>query len=388
MILTHFTDNDLYKFTTMNAIQKSYPEAKVRYSFIDRGQTKFPDGFASELRKEVDRFADIALNKEEEKFLMSRCYYFDSVFIDLLKGYRFNPDEVKIEQQGSNLKIGIEGLWYRTVLWEVPLLALISQLFFIMSGDKPTDTEERAAEKAVRLAEMQAEYSDFGTRRRFSFDVHDRVIKTLKENSGDFFKGTSNVFLAMKHNIIPIGTHPHEWFMFHACRYGYRSANTRALDNWVNIYEGDLGIALSDTFTTENFFNSFSLLHAKLFDGVRHDSGDPLEFTDKVMAFYKKRRIDPSTKTIVFSDALNLDKIEKIRQHARGRIHDVYGIGTYLTNDVGVDPLNIVIKITDAKPFKSGDFHPVIKLSDDKGKETGDPDEIKLCRAVLNLQIN
>lgn len=385
MILNHFTDNDLYKFTTMNAIQKLYPEAMVRYSFIDRGQTEFPDGFARELRKEVDRFAEITLSKDEEQFLISRCYYFDRVFIDLLKGYRYDPGEVTIEQQGGSLKVEIEGLWYRTVLWEVPLLALISELFFIMAGNKPCDTEAKAAEKAVRLAEMKAEYSDFGTRRRFSFDVHDRVIKTLKNNSQEFFKGTSNMFLAMKHNITPIGTHPHEWFMFHASRYGYRSANARALDAWVNIYKGDLGIALSDTFTSDNFFDSFSNLHAKLFDGIRHDSGDPLDFTEKAIAFYKDKRIDPATKTIVFSDALNLDRISKIRKHVRGRIHDVYGIGTYLTNDVGVTPLNIVIKITGSKPYKGGDFHAVIKLSDDPEKHTGDPAEIRLCRAVLNL---
>jgi len=385
MILNHFTDNDLYKFTTMNAIQKLYPEAMVRYSFIDRGQTEFPDGFARELQKEVDRFAEITLSKDEEQFLISRCYYFDRVFIDLLKGYRYDPGEVTIEQQGGSLKVEIEGLWYRTVLWEVPLLALISELFFIMAGNKPCDTEAKAAEKAVRLAEMKAEYSDFGTRRRFSFDVHDRVIKTLKNNSQEFFRGTSNVFLAMKHDLTPIGTHPHEWFMFHASRYGYRSANARALDAWVNIYKGDLGIALSDTFTSDNFFDCFSILHAKLFDGIRHDSGDPLEFTEKVIAFYKHKRIDPATKTIVFSDALNLDRISKIRKHVRGRIHDVYGIGTYLTNDVGVKPLNIVIKITGSKPDTGGDFHPVIKLSDEPEKQTGSPDEIKLCRAVLNL---
>jgi len=371
MILNHFTDNDLYKFTTMNAIQKLYPEAMVRYSFIDRGQTEFPDGFARELQKEVDRFAEITLSKDEEQFLISRCYYFDRVFIDLLKGYRYDPGEVTIEQQGGSLKVEI--------------VALISELFFIMAGNKPCDTEAKAAEKAVRLAEMKAEYSDFGTRRRFSFDVHDRVIKTLKNNSQEFFRGTSNVFLAMKHDLTPIGTHPHEWFMFHASRYGYRSANARALDAWVNIYKGDLGIALSDTFTSDNFFDCFSILHAKLFDGIRHDSGDPLEFTEKVIAFYKHKRIDPATKTIVFSDALNLDRISKIRKHVRGRIHDVYGIGTYLTNDVGVKPLNIVIKITGSKPDTGGDFHPVIKLSDEPEKQTGSPDEIKLCRAVLNL---
>ena len=369
----------------MNAIQKLYPEAMVRYSFIDRGHTVFPDGFAGELRKEVDRFAELALSKDEEEFLISRCYYFDPVFIDLLKGYRYDPGEVKIVQKDGNLNVEIEGLWYRTVLWEVPLLALISELFFFMKGEKPREVESRAAEKALRLNEIKAEYSDFGTRRRFSFEVHDRVVKTLKDNSHKYFRGTSNVFLAMKHNLTPIGTHPHEWFMFHASRYGYRSANARALDAWVNIYRGDLGIALSDTFTSDNFFNSFSTLHAKLFDGIRQDSGDPLELTEKVIRFYKSKGIDPATKTIVFSDALDLERVQKIRKHVRRRIHDVYGIGTYLTNDVGVKPLNIVIKLTGSRPEISGDYHPVIKLSDDPGKHTGNPGEVKLCRAILNL---
>jgi nicotinate phosphoribosyltransferase len=385
MILKYFTDNDLYKFTTMNAVQKLYPDAMVRYSFVNRGHTLFPDGFADRLRKEVDGFADLSLSKEEEQFLISRCYYFDPVFIDLLKGYRYSPSEVNIMQKDGKLEVVVEGLWYRTVLWEVPLLALISELFFFMRGEEPLETEARASEKALRLNEMKAEYSDFGTRRRFSFDVHDRVVKTLKDNSPEFFKGTSNVYLAMKHNLTPIGTHPHEWFMFHASRYGYRSANARALDAWVVVYKGDLGIALSDTYTSDNFFNSFSTLHAKLFDGIRQDSGDPLAFTDQAVEFYRDRRIEPATKTIVFSDALDLDRIKGIKKYVGRRIHDVYGIGTYLTNDVGVQPLNIVIKVTGSKQDINDDYHPVVKLSDDPGKSTGDPGEIKLCKAILNL---
>jgi nicotinate phosphoribosyltransferase len=189
----------------------------------------------------------------------------------------------------------------------------------------------------------------------------------------------------MKHNLTPIGTHPHEWFMFHASRYGYRSANARALDAWVDVYKGDLGIALSDTFTSDNFFSSFSTLHAKLFDGIRQDSGDPLAFTDKAVEFYKDNRIDPATKTIVYSDALDLHRIQGIKKYVARRIHDVYGIGTYLTNDVGVQPLNIVIKLTGSKHEKDDNYHPVVKLSDDPGKYTGDPEEIKLCKAILNL---
>ncbi len=385
MILNYFTDNDLYKFTTMNAIQKLYPEASVRYSFINRGDTQFPDGFAAELRKEIDSFPGLSLSKAEEKFLISRCYFFDPVFIDLLKGYRYDPSEVTIEQEGGKLTVEVEGLWYRTVLWEVPLLALISELYFLRKGIEPTEVEEKASGKALKLNELKAEYSDFGTRRRYSNIVHDRVISTLKERSPEYFKGTSNVYLAMKHNLTPIGTHPHEWFMYHASHFGYRSANIRALDAWVEVYKGDLGIALSDTYTSDNFFDNFTTLHAKLFDGIRHDSGDPLAFTDKALSFYKSKRIDPSIKTIVFSDALDFRRIQKIKKHVNGRIHDVYGIGTNLTNDVGVQPLNIVIKLTGSRPGKSGNYHPVVKLSDDKGKYTGDPEEIKLCKRILNL---
>ena len=352
---------------------------------MNRGITLFPDGFEDKLRKEVNSFTKLALSKEEEKFLISRCYYFDPVFIDLLKGYHYDPEEVTIEMNEGKLTVEIEGLWYRTVLWEVPLLALISELYFSMTGAKPQEVEERATEKALRLKGLNAEYSDFGTRRRFSSDVHDRVIKTLKMNSGGFFKGTSNVFLAMKHNLTPIGTHPHEWFMFHAAHYGYRFANARALDAWVTVYKGDLGIALSDTYTSDNFFRNFSVLHAKLFDGIRQDSGDPLIFIDNALKYYKDNYIDPAIKTIVFSDALNPDLVQKIKNHVNGRIHDVYGIGTYLSNDVGVKPLNIVIKITGVKSGATDNYHPAVKLSDDPGKNTGDPEEIELCRKILGI---
>lgn len=385
MIIAHFTDNDLYKFTTMNAIQKLYPEAIVRYSFINRGNTIFPEGFDKSLKTEINRMADLSLSNEEEKFLRMKGYYFDPVFIDLLKGYRFDPSEVTLEQNGGHLNITIEGLWYRTVLWEVPLLAIISELYYRLGNTVPRKVEERAREKATALKEIKAEYSDFGTRRRFSFDVHDRVIRTLKENSGGYFKGTSNVYLAMKHDLYPHGTHPHEWFMFHGAEFGYRTANEKALDAWVDVYKGYLGTALTDTYTSDNFFSSFSTLHAKLFDGMRQDSGDPLEFIDMAVQFYRNNRTDPATKTIVFSDALNIEKIRRIKQHADGRIHDVYGIGTYLSNDAGSPPLNIVIKLTDSKIRPGVNFHPAVKLSDDQGKYTGDIDEIDLCKRILKI---
>ncbi len=383
MIIRDITDNDLYKFTIMNAIQKKFPAAVVRYGFINRGKTEFPKGFAVALRKEVDAMREISLGNDAEDYLRRKCPYFDPVFVDLLKGFRFNPEEVSIQQTGGDLEVVIEGLWYRTVLWEVPLMALISELYFKQTEQEPDQYEQRAINKAKAFAEIGAEISEFGTRRRFSFEVQQRIVEILKEYTGKYLNGTSNVYLAMKYNLTPIGTHPHEWFMYHAAQYGYRAANSIALENWVDVYQGDLGIALTDTFTTDNFFRNFSSKYTKLFDGVRWDSGDPIVFTDKTLEHYQKNRIDPKSKTIVYSDSLNLEKVQEIKKYVNGRIHDVYGIGTYLSNDVGVKPLNMVIKLIDAKPEGHDTFVPAVKLSDVDGKHTGDPGEIETCLKMI-----
>lgn len=386
MIIKHFTDNDLYKFSVMLAIQKLYPWAYVKYAFTNRGGTQFPEGFAERLKEEVTLMASLKLTKEEKKFIKKRCYFFDPVFVDFLEGFRYDPEEVTIKQQGGDLSVVIEGYWYRTVLWEVPLMALISELYFQMTGAKPEGVKERTKAKAIALTELEADYSEFGTRRRFSFDVQDEVVKALQANSGEFFKGTSNVYLAMKYDTTPIGTLPHEWFMYHGAFFGYRSANIKALEAWVDVYDGSLGIALTDTYTTDSFFNSFSLKHAKLFDGVRHDSGDPLTFADKTIEFYKRNRIDPVSKTIVFSDSLNIETVKAIKAHINGRIHDTYGIGTFFSNDVGVKALNMVIKLTDIKAHKKdAEFLQAVKLSDVSGKHTGDLKEIQLSKMTLGL---
>ncbi len=385
MIIKHFTDNDLYKFSVMLAIQRLYPWSMVKYEFMNRGKTSFPKGFAERLKEEVAGMAHLKMTKEEKNYITQRCYFFDPVFIDFLEGYRYNPEEVHITQKGGDLRIVIEGYWYRTVLWEVPLMAIISELYFQMTGEKPQQVEENAIYKAVQLKEMQADHSDFGTRRRFSFDVHDKVVGSLKKHSGDYFKGTSNIYFAMKYDTTPIGTMPHEWFMFHGAIFGYRAANMKALEAWVDVYQGSLGITLTDTYTTESFYKSFNLKQAKLFDGVRWDSGDPLEFTDETIEFYKRNRIDPISKTIVYSDSLNLDRVREIKEYVNGRIHDAYGIGTYFTNDVGVKPLNMVIKLTEVKFAKDLGYLHAIKLSDTPGKNTGNLEEIKLSKKVLGI---
>lgn len=387
MIINHFTDNDLYKFSVMHAIQKLYPWAVVRYEFTNRGGTLFPEGFADRLREEVEFMANLKLTREEKKFIEKRCYFFDPVFIDFLEGYRYNPEEVHISQDAEGrLKVWIEGYWYRTVLWEVPLMAMISELYFKMQGVEPQEVESKAIAKAIALKELKADFSEFGTRRRFSYDVQDRVVKSLKENAGTYFKGTSNVYLAMKHNTTPIGTMPHEWFMYHGAVYGYRAANLKALEAWVDVFQGSLGITLTDTYTTDAFIESFSQKQALLFDGVRWDSGDPIEFIDKMIKFYEETRVDPASKTLVFSDSLNLDLVKKIKEHVNGRVHDTYGIGTFLSNDVGATALNMVIKLTDVKPNPKVGYHKAVKLSDVKGKNTGDTKEIELCKLTLDLQ--
>ena len=387
MIIKHFTDNDLYKFSVMHAIQKLYPWSYVKYAFFNRADTRFPQGFAERLKKEIVFMTTLKLTQEERRFIERRCYFFDPVFIDFLEGYRFNADEVSVTQSDEGeLKVVVEGYWYRTVLWEVPLLALISELYFEMTGVDPQFVEEKARLKAKSLADLCVDYSEFGTRRRFSFDVQDRVVKCLKEGSAEYFKGTSNVYLAMKHNTIPIGTMPHEWFMYHGALFGYRAANAKSLEAWVEVFGGSLGITLTDTYTTDSFFQSFSLKQAKLFDGVRCDSGDAIDFIDKTIQFYKENRVDPESKTIVFSDSLNIDIVKKIKEYVGGRIHDTYGIGTFFSNDVGAKPLNIVIKLTDVKVNPKLEYHQAVKLSDVLGKNTGDHKEIEICKLTLGLE--
>lgn len=387
MIIKHFTDNDLYKFSVMHAIQRLYPWSYVKYDFFNRGNTDFPEGFAEKLKEEVSMMANLCLTKEEKRFVERRCYFFDPVFIDFLEGYRYDPSEVHISQEGGDLKVSIEGYWYRTVLWEVPLMAIISELYFKMTGAEPHELEPKTIAKAKAFKELDADYSEFGTRRRFSFSVQDKVVEILKAYSGNNFKGTSNVYLAMKHDTIPIGTMPHEWFMYHGALFGYRAANIKGLEAWVEVYQGSLGITLTDTYTTDSFFKSFNLKQAKLFDGVRCDSGDPINFADKTIQFYKENRIDPTSKTIVFSDSLNVERVKEIKQYVDGRIHDTYGIGTFLSNDVGVKALNIVIKLTGVKPTpKEDDFLEAVKLSDVLGKNTGNIKEIEIAKLTLGIE--
>lgn len=381
-------DNDFYKITMQNAVVKLFPNERVKYQFINRGKHNFPKGFDEELRKCIDAMADLKLTKSEKKFLRETCPYLDLPYLDFLAGYQYDPSEVKIKQIENDIEVTVEGEWYRTILWEVPILALISELHYVMNQMERDSNEtvmEKTLEKASQLTKLGVTFAEFGTRRRHSYNVHDLVVKALVQDKNSTFIGSSNVHFAMKYGVKPIGTHAHEWFMFHAAEFGFKMANALSLEHWVDVYRGDLGVALSDTYTTDVFFQQFDKKFAKLFDGVRHDSGDPLEFADKTIAHYKNNGINPLFKYIIFSDGLNLEKVEEITQYCRGKIGISFGIGTNLTNDVGLKPMNIVMKLIAAQSI-NGDWIPTVKLSDEHGKYTGDPKMIELAKEFLRIK--
>ena len=379
-------DNDFYKFTMQQCVTKIFSEAKARYQFINRGKHSFPEGFASALRESVDLMAGLKLAPAEKDWLLRTCPYLDPVYLDFLQGYCYDPGEVTIAQKEDVVEVAVEGYWYRTILWEVPLLCLISENFYHLNQEQRESNQlviEKAKNKIEAYGKLGVTIAEFGTRRRHSYEVHEMVVKTLKQY-GKTFVGTSNMHLARINDTKPIGTHAHEWFMFHAAKYGYKMANTVALEHWIDVYRGELGIALSDTFTTAEFYEVFDKKFARLFDGVRHDSGDPLVFADRTIEHYQALGINPLTKTIIFSDGLNYEKVEEIVAYCKGRIGISFGIGTNFTNDVGLKPMNIVIKMTEALP----DLEPwakVVKLSDEPMKHTGDERTIALAKAVLQI---
>lgn len=380
-------DNDFYKFTMQHAVMKLFPKARAKYSFINRGQHVFPSGFATALQAAIGQLAKLQLTKQEKSYFAATCPYIDPTYFDFLQGYRYDPAEVQIEQHWGEITVTIEGYWYRTILWEVPIMSLICELYYQLM-DRARQPDEQvmvtATQKIERYKQLGVTIAEFGTRRRHSYAVHRLVVQALCAAGEGTFIGTSNVHMAMLNQTKPIGTHAHEWFMFHAAKYGFKMANLLGLEHWSNVYRGDLGIALSDTYTTNVFFGQFDKKLSKLFDGVRHDSGDPLTFADKTIAHYQQHGIDPRSKTIIFSDGLNAEKVTRIAEYCSGRIGLSFGIGTNFTNDVGLSPMNIVIKMIEAYP-EEAHWTPVVKLSDELGKHTGDTGTIALAKQILDI---
>lgn len=383
-------DNDLYKFTMQQAVLRRYPRAEAKYRFINRGNTLFPPGMAGQLRSRVDAMSGLALTPGQRAWLAEACPFFETGYLDYLSRFRFDPAQVRVEQTGPALSLAVKGPWHHTILWEVPLMALISEIYFTMTAPPVLSRDqirEKNRAKAGLLARSGVKFVDFGTRRRFSYRNHEHLLADILSTAGHTLTGTSNVHMARKWGIPPVGTMAHEWIMFHAAPGGYEHANELALDAWKAVYPDVLGIALTDTYTTGQFLKIFNASRAGQWAGVRQDSGDPLGFVLRLVGHYRSLGIDPKTRTFVFSDGLTVDKAAAIHRACGKEVNDTYGIGTHLTNDIGPAPLHMVIKLAGCRLCPDRDWHKTVKLSDDPGKHTGDPEELKKCLARLGRPV-
>lgn len=382
-IVTHITDNDLYTFTCQYYVLETYPRAEVEYSFMDRNHTVYPEGFAALLQEQVNYMKDVVLTDREAEFMSEKCTFLPLWYFTFLKGYRFNPAEVHISQDAEgHLEIKVCGKWFSAIMWEMPLLSCISELMHILRGDmEKYDAaleEQRAREKTEQILSNGLILGDMGTRRRFSFDHQDMVIRVMKDvyQSGEWpgkFTGTSNVWLAMKYNLVPLGTMSHQLISFEENVSGLFECNYAVMKKFSDVYDGDNGIFLYDCFGDKVFFSNLSKRMAMMYKGLRVDSGDEFEQTEKIIAKYNELGIDPATKQVCFSNGLNIDKAVEIHKYVNGRVQDSYGVGTFLTCDVtGCEPMNIVIKLTRGRITEKRTWHPCVKLSCNVTKTLGD----------------
>ena len=397
-IITHFTDTDLYKLTMCCAILNCFPRAVVKYQFVDRNGTKYPAGFADELKRQIKYLEDLRFTKEEEEFMSRKCYYLPTWFYTYLRGFRYDANWVEISQDAEgHLHVDFEGYWHQTVLLEVQILAIISQLHHTMTGNLAkvdmADYYDLTYRKARRMLEGGLVVTDFGLRRRLSFESEDVAVKAFIDASKDVetgkFVGTSNVYLAMKYNVTPVGTMAHEWIAGIAGMFGPQEANNIAMDMWQKTYIGSLGIFLYDTFGFKAFADNFSEHFARVFAGLRIDIGDELEQVEKIQNKYRELGVDYRTKQIIFSNALDTDRALDIHRRVKDRCIDSYGIGTHITCDTygwGFKPMNIVIKLVAIKITEKREFNDTCKMSEDLGKYTGKTETVELFKTLLHIK--
>ena len=396
-IIKHFTDDDLYKFSMCCAVLDNYPRAQVQYEFVDRNNTVYPAGFGEDLKEQIKMLESVTITDEEIAFMKAKCYYMPHYFYTYLKGFRYDSRWVKVDQDAEgHLHIAFEGNWCDTILLEVKVLAIISELYYIKTGqDKTFDYDayyKKTYEKGQKLLAAGCVFSDFGTRRRASFETQDVVVRAMKDcaNSQQWpgkLVGTSNVYLAMKYDLTPVGTMAHEFMCATAAMFGPQMANNIAMNAWKHTFKGALGTFLYDTYGWANFSLNFSEDYANLFKGLRVDSGDNKEQLHLIVDKYKSLGIDPKTKQVIFSNALDTDRAVELQAYAKQYVLPSFGIGTHFTNDFdGVKPMNIVIKLLAAKITESWPYYfDTCKLSEDKGKHTGKPDVIKRFIETLHF---
>ena len=382
-------DTDLYKFSTSNAYFQLYPLAEGTFTFNDRSKEVYDEAFLTELKAELARMCSLALTGDEFDYVCTHVRYISRNYWEWLRGFRFEEDKIdcRLDEEG-HLKIDVTDLLYKVTLYEVPILATVAEL---RNRRFKADTAEALARLDAKIELANREelvFSEFGTRRRFSSELHEAVVRRLKEACPKYCAGTSNVLYAKMFNLIPVGTFPHEWMMFHSGVFGYKRANYLGLEDWIAVYDGALGTALIDTFTTASFLRTLTLKQAKLLDGFRQDSGDEIEIGEMIIARLEEFGIDPKTKLLVFSNALDFPKYSRIAAYFKGRIKVSAGIGTNLTCDPGIPgykAANIVMKLSRCRMSAKDPWEKVIKISDDTGKHMGEDVEFGIATHELHL---
>ncbi|ULJ65818.1 nicotinate phosphoribosyltransferase [Wielerella bovis] len=388
-------DCDLYKFTMLQVVLHQFPAAHGVYEFRCRNkQTAYPLAeIIPDLERELDHLCALRFQADELDYLRS-LRFIKSDFVDYLELFQLKRRFVSVwaDEQGR-LNIRVEGPLIQAMFFEIYILAMVNELYFrrLETPAVLAEGERRLQEKAKFIKNLSNRQhpddnpflvSDFGTRRRYHFAWQKHVVETLVQAAPEIFRGTSNVYLAKELNITPIGTMAHEFLQaFQALNVKLRDFQKAALEAWVHEYRGDLGIALTDVVGMDAFLRDFDLYFAKLFDGLRHDSGDPYVWGDKAYAHYRKLKIDSRTKMLTFSDGLDLQKAWDLHQYFKGRFKTSFGIGTNLTNDMGHEPLNIVLKLVECNG------QSVAKLSDSPGKTVTQNDTfLAYLRQVFDIQ--
>ena len=370
MIIESLLDTDLYKLTMMQGVLHQFPWADVEYEFKCRDPDIDLLPLCDVVSQEIDHLCTLRFQREELDYLRELRFIKED-FVQFLRLFQLNREFIHISEEDGRFALRIHGPWLHTILFEVPVLAIINECYFRDLRPEPDyDLGRRklrdkiAAVNETEGASLGFGFSDFGTRRRYSKAWQDEILSVLKRELPNNLRGSSNVLLAKKHDLIPIGTMAHEWLMA-AQSLGPKLANSQkfALEHWAQEYRGDLGIALSDVVGFDAFLGDFDMYFAKLFDGCRQDSGDPFLWGDKLVAQYQRHRIDPMTKVAVFSDALTFPKAIEIARYFKNRIRVSFGIGTNLTNDISERPIQIVIKMTQCQGT------PVAKISDTPSKQ-------------------
>jgi len=372
-VVTSLLETDLYKFTMWQAMLHRHPQTQAEYSFVCRNRSAYAlSELLDEVDQQLDQLCTLGFRSDELAYLRS-LRFMKSDFVDFLRIFRFQREFISARAEGDTLRITAKGPQVHVMGFEIHVLAIVNELYFRRFDQAAAAAEgrRRLAAKIEQLRSFAAEparahpfeFFDFGLRRRFSGPWQREVVATLQRELPQFFKGSSNVLLARELGLVPIGTMAHEYLQtYQALGVRLRDHQKAALEDWVQEYRGDLGIALTDVVGMDAFLADFDLYFAKLFDGLRHDSGDPVVWGEKALDHYARLRIDPHTKRLVFSDSLDVPRALDLYRRFADRTQLGFGIGTHLSNDVGLTPLNIVMKLTRCND------QPVAKLSDSPGK--------------------